>query len=114
MKKVIFLIIIAIIFFTGYQQYRVEKYILNQKTKYSILQERQRIKFLPYTIHFLSGAINDNRNRRIESKAFFMPYELANIISAHTNKDFDSYMVYCYFSKGEIEKYYKKNGIGSK
>jgi hypothetical protein len=108
MKKVILFIVFIIIAYTGYKQYQVEKYISNQKTKYGILKEKERINYLPFVIHFFSGAINDARNKRIESKAFFIPYDIANVSTANTDKDFDSYMVYSYFTKEETKKYYEE------
>ena len=114
MKKVILFIGVAIFAYSGYKQYQVENYIFNQKEKYGILKEKERINYLPFVIHFYSGAINNVRNKRIESNAFFIPYDIANISTAKSDKDLDSYMVYCFFSKEEAEKYYKKYDLHHK
>jgi hypothetical protein len=108
LKKSFVTIVIIIVVFMGYKQYGVETYINKQKETYGILKEKKRIHYLPFVIHFLSGEINNTRNRRAESKAFFMAYDIVNVKSAYTDKDFDSYMVYCYFSTEEIDKYYIK------
>lgn len=113
LKKSLITIIIIILLFVGYKQYEVETYINKQKETYGILEDKKRIHYMPFAIHFLSGEINNTRNYRAESKAFFMAYDIVNVKSAYTDKDFDSYMVYCYFSKEEIDRYYnqrKKKG----
>jgi hypothetical protein len=107
-KKTLLITLILLLVYTIYKQYQVENYISNQKQKYGILKNKKRINYIPFVIHFFSGAINNSRNKRIESKAFFTPYDIVNVSSATTDKDFDSYMVYCYFTKEEIEKNYIK------
>jgi hypothetical protein len=108
LKKSLITIITIILVFTGYKQYQVETYIDKQKETYGILKDKKRIHYLPFVIHFLSSEINNTRNYRAESKAFFMAYNIVNVTSAYTDKDFDSYMAYCYFSREEIDKYYDK------
>lgn len=108
LKKSLITIITIILVFTGYKQYQVETYIDKQKETYGILKDKKRIHYLPFVIHFLSSEINNTRNYRAESKAFLMAYNIVNVTSAYTDKDFDSYMVYCYFSREEIDKYYDK------
>ncbi|MBP1225007.1 hypothetical protein [Flavobacterium sp. 1355] len=108
LKKSLITIITVILVFIGYKQYEVETYINKQKEIYGILKEKKRKHYLPFVVYFLSGEINNTRNYRAESKVFFMAYDIVNVTSAYTDKDFDSYMVYCYFSKEEIDKYYNK------
>ena len=105
LKKSLITIITLILVFTVYKQYEVETYINKQKETYGILKDKKRIHYLPFVVHFLSGEINNTRNYRVESKVFFLAYDIINVTSAYTDKDFDSYMVYCYFSKEEIDKY---------
>jgi len=105
-KKILAIILIILISYSIFEQYRAEKYISKQRETYGILKNRERINyFLPYIIHFYTGAINNLRNRRIESRAFFLPYILSDLKTAKTDKDLDSYMVYCYFSKDELKKF---------
>lgn len=108
LKKSLTIIVIIILLLAGHKQYEVETYINRQKETYGILKEKKRIHYIPFAIHFLSGEINNTRNYRAESKAFFMAYNLVNVTFANTDKDFDSYIVYCYFSKEEIDKYYNQ------
>lgn len=108
LKKSLITIITIILLFVGYKQYEVETYINKQKETYGILKDKKRIHYMPFVIHFLSGEISNTRNYRAESKAFFIAYDIVNVKSAYTDKDFDSYMVYCYFSKEEIDRYYNQ------
>ncbi|UWY26961.1 hypothetical protein N4T20_14650 [Flavobacterium sp. TR2] len=108
LKKSLIIIITIILLFVGYKQYEVETYINKQKETYGILKDKKRIHYMPFAVHFLSGEINNTRNYRAEAKAFFMAYDIVNVKSAYTDKDFDSYMVYCYFSKEEIDRYYNQ------
>lgn len=104
---------LLIIVFIGYKQYQVETYIKKQKETYDILKDKKRINYQSFVVHFLNCEINNTRNIRPESRAFFMPYKMVNLSSAHIDKDFDRYMVYCYFTKEEIEKYNIKKLISS-
>ncbi|MBZ4035363.1 hypothetical protein K6T82_11345 [Flavobacterium sp. 17A] len=105
--KLLLIIIILIISFIGYKQYQVENYINKQKKIYKILQGKKRINYTPFVIRFLNGELNKTKNYQSESKAFYMPYAMVDLKSVYLDKDFDSYIVYCYFTEEEIVKYYE-------
>lgn len=103
--KSLIVVLIIILIFSVFKQIQVERYIKNQKEDYKILDNLERINYLPYVIFYFERELSGNRNNREENRAFFMPYELKKIETVTSDKDFDSYIVYCYFSKEEIKKY---------
>ncbi|MDI9308644.1 MAG: hypothetical protein QM535_00400 [Limnohabitans sp.] len=110
MKRKSIIILIILFVYSTYKQIAVENYILKQKEKYQILEDKERLKHLPYVLHFLK--INFFQKNALEVKDAFLPYKMQNVNAFTSNKDFDRYIVYCYYSYKEIEQYNKRNPNG--
>ena len=101
MKKAIGVILVVIFAYMLYKQVEVECYISKQKGKYGILKNKERINHIPYLIHFFR--VNYFCSDCKELEIPFLPYQTENIDSFISDKDFDRYMVYSYYSKKDIE-----------
>lgn len=97
--SLIFLTLCLIII--GLSQYEAEKYIFNQKSKYGILEQRNRISYLPFAFFILT-----NKNK--EWKAFMLPYEEKGLNKFAAGQFYGSYIIHCYYSTEEIDLYLYK------
>ncbi|WP_298144514.1 hypothetical protein [Flavobacterium sp.] len=113
MKKIKSLVAILtfLVIFSVYKQVQAENYIKKQNEKYGILIAAERINYMPYVIFLFKTAILGGRNKSKEYNACFMLYEQKKIKTFTSDKDLDSYLVYCYISEKKINQFIKTSCV---
>ncbi len=96
------IIIIAIIAFSIYFQIVCENYIIKQKEKYSILDNRHRKSYMPAIIYLVF-------ERKPSMKASHLIYSEKRITKFISVKLYDGYIICCFYSENEINKYLNEN-----
>jgi hypothetical protein len=95
-KKGIFIIVLVVIIFSlTYPQVIFENYLNDQRSKYGILEKRDRVYFIPIAIWYWFK--NDEH-----IPYSIVPYIEKRIDSLSFIKIYDEYIFYCYYSR--IEK----------
>lgn len=98
--KIFFIGLVILLVPSIYLQIKVEKYITNQRNEYRIILNKKRISYIPYIVFILKDRFqNDNFYL---NQNYFLPYEEINIIKFNSNKDYDKYLVYCYYTNKEL------------
>lgn len=96
------IIIIAIITLSIYFQIVCENYIIKQKQKYSILENRHRKSYIPAIIYLIF-------ERKTSIKASHLIYFEKRITKFISVKLYDGYIICCFYSENEIKKYLNEN-----
>ncbi len=98
LKVFCIIIIIALISFSIYYQIICENYIIKQKEKYSILKNRHRKSYMPAIIYIVF-------DRKSSMKASHLIYSENRVTKFISVKLYDGYIIYCFYSDYEINKY---------
>jgi len=98
--KIFFIGFLILLIYSVVLQIKVENYIKVQRKEYKIIFNKERINYIPYVMFVLKD--NFQNNTHYLSHNYFFPYEEINITKFNSNKDYDKYLVYCYYSKKEL------------
>jgi hypothetical protein len=99
--KAIFLIFLTLcLVIIGIFQYKAEKNINKQKSKYGILGQRSRISYLPFAFFLLT-------DKKKEWSAFILPFEEKGLNEFRAGAFYDSYIVHCFYTINEIINNYE-------
>ena len=105
LKKIITGLTIGVVLitfaFSVHYQIKFEKYIVNQKEKYNILIERERLSYKPVIIYLI--------DRKNYMKAGGIVYSNCKQKSIFAGRLYDGYIVNCYYRNEEIKSYLYNN-----
>ena len=84
-------------------QLKFEKYISNQKKAYNILQNRERISFIPVAFYYMKS--RNDRDRCLNRLSQDLIYEESNISTRRIIMGYDEYIMACFYNKNEKLNY---------
>lgn len=103
LKKILFFLLFLCIGVSLYYQVKFEKYISNQKKAYNILQNRERISFIPVVFYYLKS--RNDRDRHLNRLSQDLFYEESNISTRLIIMGYDEYIMACFYNKNEKLNY---------
>lgn len=102
-KKILFFLLFLCIGVSLYYQVKFEKYISNQKKAYNILQNRERISFIPVAFYYMKS--RNDRDRCLNRLSQDLIYEESNISTRRIIMGYDEYIMACFYNKNEKLNY---------
>jgi|GEM_PF-4295062 hypothetical protein len=102
-KKILFFLLFLCIGVSLYYQVKFEKYISNQKKAYNILQNRERISFIPAVFYYMKS--RNDRDRCLNRLSQDLIYEESNISTRRIIMGYDEYIIACFYNKNEKLNY---------
>jgi len=103
LKKILFFFLFLCIGVSLYYQVKVEKYISNQKKAYNILQNRERISYIPVVFYYMKS--QKDRDRCLNRLSQDLIYEESNISTRRIIMGYDEYIMVCFYNKNEKLNY---------
>ena len=95
-------------------QYQAESYRIELQHKYGFYLGRERLSFVPFLVFYHRSKESDNHSMDIYWDSINLPYEQNKLLkdgnTLYYNISYNAYLMYCYYSLDEIERYQLSRG----